>query len=366
MPAESDGGGTWGDCDHAFGHCCDRFNARVCQHVARLATAEAERIRAENAFATAEAERQHADDQRKRAEVALETAEAERKRAEKALAGETAAHREAEKEKSRAESASASETVAQREAKTEKARAEEQRLRTEWSLYVGNINSAQREWEIGNVRAARNNLDSCRPDFRGWEYNYLFTLFNRNQLTLKGHTGPVNSVAFSPDGQRIVSGGGTCIPGGSFFEPGELKVWDAATGQETLTLKVNINAVTSVAFSPDGEQIAFCTSDGIKVWDTTRGQKTFTFKGHTGGVDRVAFSPDGKRIASDGHDNTIKVWDAATGQETLTLKGHTQPVNSVAFSPDGRRIVSGGGSRTRMNEPEQGVGRGDGPGNAHA
>ena len=61
----------------------------------------------------------------------------------------------------------------------------------------------------------------------------------------------------------------------------------------------------------------------MKVWDATSGQEMLTLKGHTDGVTSVAFSPDGKRLASASWDQTVKVWDATSGQETLTLKGHT-------------------------------------------
>ena len=64
----------------------------------------------------------------------------------------------------------------------------------------------------------------------------------------------------------------------------------------------------------------------MKVWDATSGQETLTLKGHTDAVMSVAFSPDGKRLASASGDQTVKVWDATSGQETLTLKGHTDAV----------------------------------------
>ena len=114
-------------------------------------------------------------------------------------------------------------------------------------------------------------------------------------------------MAFSPDGRRIVSGS----------EDQTLKVWDAETGQETLTLKGHTGSVYSVAFSPDGRRIVSGSQDGtLKVWDAETGQETLTLKGHTGaGVTSVAFSPDGRRIVSGSNDMTLKVWDAATGQK---------------------------------------------------
>jgi WD40 repeat protein/serine/threonine protein kinase len=246
--------------------------------------------------------------------------------------------------------------------------------RAEWLLYSRQIALALREWEHGNVAAARDQLDSCRWDFRGWEHDYLHTLFNSNQrsslshtgfvssvvfgpdggrlaagsldgtvklwdvateretLTLTGHTGEVTSVAFSPDGNRLATG--------SYDQT--VKLWDAATGQETRTLIGHTREVASVAFSPDGERLATGSGDGtVKLWDTSTGQETLTLKGHTYRVAGVAFSPDGKRLATGSHDQTVKLWDAGTGQETLTLKGHTQSLSSVAFSPDGQRLAAG-------------------------
>jgi len=155
-------------------------------------------------------------------------------------------------------------------------------------------------------------------------------------ITLKGHTDRVTSVSFSPDGKRIVSGS----------EDG-VKIWDANTGQEILTLKGHKSSVNCVSFSPDGKKIVsgsgnvyYRTKNTIKIWNANTGQEILTLKGHTDGVNSVSFSPDGKRIVSGSKDG-VKIWDANTGQEILTLKGHTDGVTSISFSPDGKKIASG-------------------------
>jgi WD40 repeat protein len=165
-------------------------------------------------------------------------------------------------------------------------------------------------------------------------------------LTLQGHTHGVSSVAFSPDGKRIASGG-RVYDEKTGKEWGEVKVWDARTGQEQLTLKGHIDGVSSVAFSPDGRRIASGGGDRtVQIWDAHTGQESLTLRGHTGEVTSVAFSPDGKRIVSGSWDKVVSVWDAHTGQESLTLRGHSNWVTSVAFSPDGKRIVSGSWDKT--------------------
>ena len=81
-------------------------------------------------------------------------------------------------------------------------------------------------------------------------------------MTLKGHSSYVRSVSFSPDGTRIASGGG------AYKKPGEIKLWDASTGEELHTLKGHTDNVSSVTFSPDGTRIASGSDDKtIRVWD---------------------------------------------------------------------------------------------------
>jgi WD40 repeat protein len=155
-------------------------------------------------------------------------------------------------------------------------------------------------------------------------------------LTFNAHQDAVRSVAFSPDGQRIVSGSWDIPP----------KVWDATTGQEMLTLGGE-NFVMCVAFSPDGKRIA--GGNGywlLKMWDAASGEEVLTLKGHNEAILCMAFSPDGKRIVSGSHDRTLKMWDVTTGKETLTFKGHAGSIRSVAFSPDGKKIASGSDDQT--------------------
>jgi WD40 repeat protein len=155
--------------------------------------------------------------------------------------------------------------------------------------------------------------------------------------TYRGHSGGLESVAWSPDGKRIASGSGD----------GTVQVWDAVDGGNGFTYKGHSGWVRSVAWSPDGKRIASGSGDGtVQVWDAVDGGNGFTYKGHFGVLESVAWSPDGKRIASGSGDKTVQVWDAVDGGNSFTYEGHSSWVNAVAWSPDGKRIASGSSDRT--------------------
>ena len=177
----------------------------------------------------------------------------------------------------------------------------------------------------------------------------------KDLLTLSGHEATIWSLSYSPDGTRIASGS----------VDKTIRIWDASTGVEIRTLRGHgdwpdypeISPVTSVAFSPDGKLVASCSYDyTVRIWNPETGTEMKTLKGHSYIVNDVAFSPDGKRIGSASSDGTFRIWNVATGSELMAVKAHEGEVISIAFSPDGKRIVTGSKDKTiRIWDAETGL-----------
>jgi eukaryotic-like serine/threonine-protein kinase len=193
--------------------------------------------------------------------------------------------------------------------------------------------------------------NACPLDLRDFAWGWYEGRCRRQpqKATLQGHTGA--SVAFSPDGKLLASGSGGGVDG-----PGEVRLWEVATGREKFNLKGHGSPVRSAAFSPDGKLLASVGRGEVKLWDVATGQKRADLRGHTRPILCVAFSPDGKLLASGageyghGGPGELKLWDVATGREKAPLKGHREAVYSVAFCPDGKLLASGGGEATKLGE----------------
>ncbi|MCC5634577.1 trypsin-like peptidase domain-containing protein [Nostoc sp. CHAB 5844] len=155
--------------------------------------------------------------------------------------------------------------------------------------------------------------------------------------TLSGHSDWVQSIAYSPDGKTLASGS----------RDKTIKIWNLSTGKVIRTLSGDFFQVLPVAYSPDGKTLAGGSRDKtIKIWNLSTGKVIRTLSGDFFQVLPVAYSPDGKTLASGSRNKTIKIWNLSTGKVIRTLSGHSYSVSSVAYSLDGKTLVSGSYDKT--------------------
>lgn len=150
--------------------------------------------------------------------------------------------------------------------------------------------------------------------------------------------GEKKPLAYSPNGRRLACSGEDAT---------QIDIWDMQTRHRSARLRGHTGPVYSVAFSGDGRLLASASGDRtVRVWDVLEAKCAAVLTGHTDEVFTAVFHPAGKRLASAGRDRAIWLWDLATGQEVARLEGHTNYVYSLAFSPDGTSLVSGSGDGT--------------------
>ncbi|MEO8391734.1 MAG: protein kinase [Chloroflexota bacterium] len=155
-----------------------------------------------------------------------------------------------------------------------------------------------------------------------------------------GHTDGVRTVAFSPDGRLLASGGRDNL----------ILIWNVASGQLVgQALTGHTGWINAIAFSPDGSTLASASEDGtIRLWDVQSARLIGQpLTGHTGAVRSVTFSPDGRLLASAGADHTVRLWDVETGAaDGQALSEHSDVVWDVVFSPDGKTLASASADQT--------------------
>jgi WD40 repeat protein len=152
------------------------------------------------------------------------------------------------------------------------------------------------------------------------------------RATLSGHTGPVWSVAFAPDGQTLATGS----------DDASLRFWNAATAVETAKLSGHNSAVFALAFAHNGQFLVSGDSDGtLRLWDVATREERGVLPHHGGNVRRVAISPDDRTVAVGSSAQGVELWDVASRTIRQTLVGHHGTILAIAFAPDGNTLATG-------------------------
>jgi WD40 repeat protein/predicted Ser/Thr protein kinase len=214
------------------------------------------------------------------------------------------------------------------------------------NLYAADIKQVQQAWENGNAQLAVSLLSAQRPprgqdDLRGFEWRYFWKVCQGEQaFTFRGHTEPVSSVAFWDLGNTVASAS----------QNGTVKLWDGRSHRETMTLRKDWFPPVAVAFSPDGQTLAW-GENGITLWQADLQNEIARLWADFPKVHTLAFSPDGKKLASAGYvgaTTQLKVWELATRRAVAVFASlpfqriSQRTVFTLAFSPDGKKLAVGG------------------------
>lgn len=335
-----------------------------------------------------------------------------------ALANESEARKELQDQADDLLAAKQTAEVKEKVANDARAKAKQESEKRRESLYLAQIRQAQRSLEEGDVLMARSILETLRPgrnesDLRGFEWFYLWRQVNNHgrliadQLAkinavawspdtqtvavtqdarilildhetgdtlhvLESRSGPINTIAFSSDGELLASGAG------GPNQKGKITIWQVATASILHQMEES-NPVTSLAFLPKTNQLVaassrlnaaantpgarFDTADGfgkVQIWDASTGQAVRELPDLPNtGLLSVACSQDGRWVAAGDHQGAVYLWDLPAEQLSRTLPGMPGHVWDLAFSRDSLNLACGSGSfadvgEVRIYDPESG------------
>jgi len=155
--------------------------------------------------------------------------------------------------------------------------------------------------------------------------------------TMTGHTENVWKVLYSPKGDHIASV--------SFDRA--VRLWNVGSGSSRKISHRHSSGVTNLKYSPKRNQIASCSWDStIRLWDVETGVCSHTLTGHGGYVWVISYSPQEDQLVSCSRDKTVRLWDVEGGGCRYIFTGHTRDVNDAVFSPQGNQIASTGDDGT--------------------
>jgi WD40 repeat protein len=188
-------------------------------------------------------------------------------------------------------------------------------------------------------------VEECAVTPASWEA-LLDVAVSAGLRVVRGHADGVWTVAWSPDGGRLLTGA----------EDRTARVWDAWHGRQLAVLQGHHEGLLDVAWSPDGRRVATVARDRtLRLWAAADGAPLLTVP-HETRLRALAWSPDGSTIACAGEDGTVSLRDAGDGGLLGVLRGHDNWVRALAWSPDGSLLATGSDDRAvRVWDPAAGA-----------
>ncbi len=215
--------------------------------------------------------------------------------------------------------------------------------------YAADMNLAMQAYETANISRLNDTLTRYQNSSftNNWEYRFLESLAKpKAELLVIPHTSDVWDVAFSPDSKTLAT---ACADGFG-------RIYSVPEGKLLVTTATKEANIWRVRFSPDGKLLATASGDAsstsVKVWNAATGAETLSLVGHTARVRAIGFSPDGKLIATGSRDGTIRIWNSLDGRElkrfVVERTGRPEETEQLDFTADGNKLIAASRGSSRF------------------